>query len=472
MLPGRLVFALLIATSPISTLALSAQQGPTAAERASVRAIEQMLLRSDEASLQEFVSTRLSRAYASSMSRAELNQHLRTLRGAVGGRIDDVVLERDAMGYRLRIAGAKELALQFDLDQDGRITRLEPLLAPGTQDSARPTAAEMRPPSRPSTSSSAWSGLTWETLGTRFESSPGFRGVVVAQRDGASLLRRGYGFTGDDRAHPAELNTVYDIGSTPIEFTISAVHMLHERGRLALTDSIGKYFPDVPADKRGMTLEHLLTGRSGLPDFHHDDAVDWDQDLAWIDRETAVRRILRTTLLFAPGTSQEHSHSAFGLLAAVVELASGRTFRDFVRQEILQPLGMTRSGFYGEDLGLPVAAFAHGAGPSRVGLPNIPPNWGPASWLVMGSGGMMSSAEDLERYYAGKSAGRLYRVDSAALARPSLALGGTDRGFFVTRVSNGKGSSVLILTNADEGPQSRGELLGALQALVIGNLAR
>lgn len=92
-----------------------------------------------------------------------------------------------------------------------------------------------------------------------------------------------------------------------------------------------------------MTIAGILAGRSGLPDFH-DTADDWDPDLAWIDRETAVRRIMAQPL-FEPGTDRAHSHSAYVLLAAILERATGRGYAGLARSEILNPLGMDRTGF-------------------------------------------------------------------------------------------------------------------------------
>jgi CubicO group peptidase (beta-lactamase class C family) len=244
--------------------------------------------------------------------------------------------------------------------------------------------------------------------------------------------------------------------------------LLGQRGRLALDDSVGKYFGNVPPDKRGITLRHLLTGRSGLPNFHHIAAEDWDPDLAWIDRETAVRRILAQPLLFGPGQGDAHSHSAFGLLAAVIEISSGQSYGAFLRSEIFAPLGMTRTGFYGETLRLAVAEFAAGYGQSSVGLPNIPPNWGPTSWLVMGSGGMFSTLADMERYYAAIDSGRLLTGAWAQWQQgQSVGAGGSDRGFFIFRASDGRGTQIMFLMNGEGRATASRSLSRAVERLVM-----
>jgi CubicO group peptidase (beta-lactamase class C family) len=110
------------------------------------------------------------------------------------------------------------------------------------------------------------------------------------------------------------------------------------------------------------------------------------------------RRIFAAPLLFAPGSQRRHSHAAFGLLASLIERASGASYGDYIRARVFEPAGMRRTGFYGDRMGLNVDQFAVGGGPRFVGRPNIPPNWGPTSWLVMGSGGMVSTLADLERF--------------------------------------------------------------------------
>ncbi len=311
--------------------------------------------------------------------------------------------------------------------------------------------------------------LGWDDLAAHFAELErnGFAGVVHASRDGDTVLERAYGKSNRELGYDTNLDTVYGIGSTPIDFTVSAIFLLAQQEKIALDEPVSSYLDGVPEDKRGMTVRHLISGASGLPDFH-DRPGDWDADLAWIDRETAVQRILAQPLLFAPGSSNAHSHSAYGLAAAVIERVSNETYFDFLRKNFLEPAGMSRTGMYGTDLGLGIREFAVGYGPSSVGVPNIPPNWGPTSWLVLGSGGMSSTLGDMLRFYAFVRSGKLLEERFARrYLGEGVGIGGSERGFFFFHANRGSDAEVMVLVNGEGRTPAMQALVMALEGLVM-----
>ena len=178
--------------------------------------------------------------------------------------------------------------------------------------------------------------FTWETLEARFaeEADRGFVGSVLIVRDGKVVLDRGYGLADRELGIPNGPDTIFAVGSHPIDFTHVSLLWLAQQGKLDLSAPISTFFERLPADKRTITVEHLMTGGSGLPDFH-DRPGDRDPDHSWIDRDEAMRRIFESELLFAPGTGNEHSHSAWGVLAAIVEIVSGEFYQDFIRKHLV-----------------------------------------------------------------------------------------------------------------------------------------
>ena len=279
----------------------------------------------------------------------------------------------------------------------------------------------------------------------QWEVEQGFSGVVLVARERKIVFAKAYGMANRERQIPMRIDTVLGIGSTPIDFTKAGIFLLAERGKLKRSDPITKYFHDVPADKQGITIAHLMTGRSGLRNFH-DVATDRDPDHAWIDRDEALRRILAQKLLFPPGQGQQHSHSAWGLLAMILEIASGQTYPEFTRAHLFKPAGMNDTGFFGEPY--PEQRLAIGYGTRTDGKINAPPYWGKTSWMVMGSGGQVSTAPDLWRWRQALYGGKI--LSPASLRRygdgQNAAAGGDSFGFEIVYAGNHR-SAMVVMSN-------------------------
>lgn len=315
--------------------------------------------------------------------------------------------------------------------------------------------------------------FTWEGLGEQLEraAADGFAGSVVAVRDGEVVLDAGYGLADREAGRPNDSNTVYDIGSIPIDFTRAAVHLLMQQDQVAPHASIAEFLPDVPDDKQAITIQHLLDGTSGLANFHGRPG-DADRDLSWISREEAIRRMMERPLLFDPGADRAPSHSAYGLLAAIVEIVSGDTYGEFLRANFFEPAGMERTGLYGESLRLDANRFAVGYG-QQASDPNIPPEWGPASWLVMGSGGMVSSPHDLRRWLQFlQGEGPLEGEWQRPYTQPGAATGGSDRGFMAVTAWDGAGSLIVAASNSGGDWDVTRSVIAGLRALGRGSASQ
>lgn len=311
--------------------------------------------------------------------------------------------------------------------------------------------------------------LSWDNVAAYFnEQDPAdFSGVVHLRRGDDVVLHEAYGLANKTLGIENGVATVFGIGSTPIDFTVAGVMLLAQQGKLSIDDPVSRHFPDVPADKRGLTIRHLISGRSGLPDFH-DIESDWDADLAWVDRETAVKRILSQPLLFVPGESRAHSHSAYGLVAAIIEQVSGEGYFQFMQDNFFRPAGMTRTGMYGSTGGLELEDFAEGYGNSSVGLPNIPPNWGPTSWLVMGSGGMYSTLDDMLKFYRLARGGSVLKENNARhFMGQTVGVGGSDRGFYFFRAYDQSAGEIIMMMNGEGRAENVRALSRALEGLIL-----
>ena len=208
----------------------------------------------------------------------------------------------------------------------------------------------------------------------------GFSGVVLVTHGDVIVFNGAYGQAGEQ---PTMADSRFSIGAMTRAFTSAAILLLQHEGRLSLADSIGRFFADAPADKRGITIAQLLRNISGL------DARPAATDIE--TRAEAVRAILAPPLARPPGTFYRYMDNDFVLLAAIVEVASGRSWEEYLRRTILVPLELVETGFQRGD------------------------------WSRRGASGMVSTAPDLLLWIRAIESGRVGGTTvSIELRRPLL----------------------------------------------------
>lgn len=220
-------------------------------------------------------------------------------------------------------------------------------------------------------------------------------GAVLGVRDPDGSIRVvHYGVAGPDGV-PVGDDAVFEIGSITKTFTGTLLADMALKGEVSLDDPVSEYLPaEVRVPSRNgleITLLDLATHRSGLPSVPDDmntpgrDVPDWEYTI-----EDAYAFLSGYELPRAPGAEREYSNFGFGLLAHVLSRAAGAPFPDLVRERILAPLGMTRTGF-AEDGQVPEGAVTghRGGDPVRHRT----------SWEIMdGAGGLYSTGGDLLKY--------------------------------------------------------------------------
>src|SRR5438132_1231284 len=196
----------------------------------------------------------------------------------------------------------------------------------------------------------------------------GFSGAVLAVKDGQILLRDGYGWADEKRQIPNTPETIFDIGSITKVFTAVAIMQLEEKGKLKTSDPITKYFREVPSDKSAISLHHLLTHTSGL---EHEDFYDQSPEqirLILRDREKFIHRILSFPPAFKPGERRLYSNFGFSFLAAIVEQLSGKSYEEYLRDNIFKPAGMTSTGYTLPNWNRHRVAHGYNDGPTDFGF--------------------------------------------------------------------------------------------------------
>ena len=244
----------------------------------------------------------------------------------------------------------------------------------------------------------------------------GASGAVLVARGGRVLYGKGFGWADRARRVPMSTHTGVDIASMSKDLTAIAILQLEQRGLLRLTDSIGAYFDSLPEDKRTITVQQLLTHRSGLPSYF----VKGD-DFSPLTRRQAFDAIRATTLEFAPGTDESYSDAGYVLLAILLEHRTGMTLETFLEREQFRPAGLRRTHSYGTPALQRSSDIAHGYLGTRDAGSAATYVVTSDYWVVKGAGGVVSTVEDIATWEAALRSARL--VDASRLA---LLLGTTE----------------------------------------------
>ena len=223
------------------------------------------------------------------------------------------------------------------------------------------------------------------------EAEQGFSGVIAISTASGQKIYRAYGFSDKDKGLKNNIKTVFDIGSLTKQFTGAAILKLEEEGKLSVNDSLYKYFPAIPDDKKNITIHQLLTHSSGLP-------RRIGSDFEKLKSGMFVERTFATELLFEPGEKYGHSHAGYSLLGVLIERVSGMKYEKFLKTRFFTPLGMSSTGYV-----LPSWNFSNIAIGYRKcrnwGKP-MDLNWGTDGpyWNLKANAGLLSTAEDLMRW--------------------------------------------------------------------------
>jgi len=221
-----------------------------------------------------------------------------------------------------------------------------------------------------------------EALGTDFWGS-----VLVAKK-GDILLAAGYGMA-DYKAEPNTAITLHELASVSKQFAATAILHLQRKKKLSITDTLDKFFDDVPEDKRAITLHHLLTHTSGISGKI---GVPYASTLP---RKRYVEQMLAETLANEPGKAFEYCNVGYALLAAVVEEVTKGTFEEYLEKNMFGPAKMGDTGFITDrDL-----IKTKRASKRRTDEPG---DWTAANWHwgwgYRGMGGVVTTVYDLHRW--------------------------------------------------------------------------
>lgn len=312
----------------------------------------------------------------------------------------------------------------------------------------------------------------WEAEIDKAASARKFSGVWLWAKNGKAITSGARGQADREKGIDNTLNTKFRIGSMNKMFTAVATLQLVERGKLSLDDTIGKILPDYPNTNVASKVKvwHLLSHTGGTGDIFGPKFEAHRLELKTL--QDYVKLYGERDLEFEPGTRWEYSNYGFLLLGVLIEKVSGKSYYDFVTENIYHIAGMTHSGSEPESVA--VANRSKGYRRDRFEMVSNEPT---LPWRGTSAGGGYTTAADLMKFAGALMANKLLKGETLAEAtRPQFATGDYGFGFQIgppgevrtyghgggapgmngiLRVYPESGQSVIVLCNLDPPSASR-----------------
>jgi CubicO group peptidase (beta-lactamase class C family) len=216
-----------------------------------------------------------------------------------------------------------------------------------------------------------------------------FYGSVLLARDGKVLLSKGYGLADIENDVLNNQRTKFRIASLTKQFTAAGIMLLQQEGKLNVQDSVCNFIKDCPGAWQPITLHHLLTHTSGLPEnFSIQDYMSLV--LSRSPMRDGLEMLKTRPLQSVPGEKYQYSNVGYNALGFIIEQVSGKTYEEYLREKIWAPLGMDDTGQDHE--GLLIKRRATGYASTSYKAQYLPID------LAAYAGGLYSTVEDLYKW--------------------------------------------------------------------------
>jgi len=239
--------------------------------------------------------------------------------------------------------------------------------------------------------------------------------VIVTQK-GKTLYKNARGMANIELQVPLKTDSVFRLGSITKQFTGAAIMILLEQGKLSLSDDLHKYIPDFPTEGNKVTIKHLLSHTSGIANYTEDENI-WNKELktpSTIDE--MIVRFAEHPMALKTGEANRCSNTAYVLLGKIIEVASGKSYPEFIEQDIFAKLGMKNSRYGGLQI-IPNRASGYSETPEGyVNSGYIDMIWPHAA------GSLLSTVDDLNIWFSALRNGKLITKESYQLMTSPVKL--------------------------------------------------
>ena len=233
---------------------------------------------------------------------------------------------------------------------------------------------------------------------------------VLVMDEGMVRVKRSYGFANIQDEVKASARTNYDMATLSGQFTAMGVLILYEEGKVDLETPIQQIWSELPDYTKGVKVEHLVHHTSGLPVLQtrmlYGEIRTLEELFRWLGE--------KDQLLYQPGQKAGLNQTNNVLLADLIQIRSGESYRKFLDKRIFDPLGMDRSRVYtkGWFFSVPHKAVSYLRRPENI---YEPPGEFPEDYLE-GAIGVYSSLNDLEKWLMAWQGDTLIRTETLKMA--------------------------------------------------------
>jgi D-alanyl-D-alanine carboxypeptidase len=239
------------------------------------------------------------------------------------------------------------------------------------------------------------------TLSRCFEPDDAGAAIIVTE-NGETRFRAAYGMADIERNIALNPGATFRLGSLTKQFTAVGVMLLVERGKLILQQDICELLPDYPSHGEIITVEHLLTHTSGIKDYTS--AKDFKGTMANdVSVDALIDEFKSAPLQFEPGSKFAYSNSNYFLLGAIIEKLTGQPYASFMADHVFEPLGLHDTAYEG---------YERRPAPKALGHSHRKPAPPVSMTRPYAAGALVSTVDDLARWDAAISAGKLLSAQS------------------------------------------------------------
>lgn len=242
-----------------------------------------------------------------------------------------------------------------------------------------------------------------------------FSGVISVFRDASPVFNKAFGYRDLKNKLPNTTSTIFGIASGTKVFTALGIGVLIDQGLISLDTTIGEIAQEYTGfvDEHA-TIQQLLTHTSGIYDYY-DEEVEQDYErfsveIPWCELETPsdyYPLFKGQAMKFRPGERYSYSNGGYVFLGMLIEKLTGRLYRDFMGEYVLQAANMHRSGFYAFDDLPENTANGYLEDRRTTNIYHLPRRGG-------GDGGMYTTTDDLSAFWGSWFSNKLLSAELTA----------------------------------------------------------